>query len=236
MQKTIHKNNENQGMFPPMPKKTVSVDTLTHSFDVIRIYLTEEGVGGVSDHLDQIEAINAAGENDVIEVYCIGCPGGSADTIVALLNALVNTDAHTICVIESHNASAATMISMVTNEVHVGSYASFMIHSVSGGAGGTMKNTAEAAKFYEKQYAAFIEEVYQGFLSPEELGLVHNGRELYLNAQEIQERLEARHKYFEAKVKEEQEKQDAAEAADREDAKNGKTKNQRKPRVKQVDA
>ena len=114
-----------------------------------------------------------------------------------------------------------------------------MIHSVSGGAGGTMKNTAEAAKFYEKQYAAFIEEVYQGFLSPEELGLVHNGRELYLNAQEIQERLEARHKYFEAKAKEEQEKQDAAEAAeaaDREDAKNGKTKNQRKPRVKQVDA
>lgn len=236
MQKTIHKNNENQGMFPPMPKKTVSVDTLTHSFDVIRIYLTDDGVGGVSDHLDQIEAINAAGENDVVEVYCIGCPGGSADTIVALLNALATTDAHTVCIIESHNASAATMPAMVTNEVHVGSYASFMIHSVSGAAGGTMRNTAEAAKFYEKQYAAFIEEVYQGFLSPEDLALVHDGRELYLNAQEIQERLEARQEYFEAKAKEEQEKQDAAEAADREDAKNSKTKNQRKPRVKQMDA
>lgn len=33
MQKTIHKNSENQGAFPPMFNKTISVDTITHSFD-----------------------------------------------------------------------------------------------------------------------------------------------------------------------------------------------------------
>lgn len=226
------KNNEEETFQVfPMSKKTVSKETISHSFDVIRIYLTDDGIGGISDHLDQIEAINAAGENDVIQIFCIGCPGGSADTIVAFLNALANTDAHTVSVVEGHNASAATMFSMVTNEVHIGNYASFMIHSISGATGGIMRNTAEAAKFYERQYAAFIEEVYQGFLLPEELALVHNGREIYLDASEIQERLEARQEYFQEKAKEQQEKEDA-ERADREAEENSNPKKQRKKRVK----
>ncbi len=197
--KRIKHSDSNPRNNPPIEKKTVSVDTLTRSFDIIRIYLTEDGIEGVSDHLDQIEAINAACEDDVIEVYCMNCPGGSADTIIALLNALACTDAHTVCIIEGHNASAGTMPAMVTNEVHIGKYASFMLHSVSGGVIGSMKNTAEAAKFYERQYAAFIEEVYQGFVSPDELSLIHNGREIYLSAEDIAQRLESRQEFLRAK-------------------------------------
>lgn len=201
--KRIKNNGSNPRNTTPLEKKTVSVDTLTRSFDVIRIYLTEDGIEGVSDHLDQIEAINAACEDDVIEVYCMNCPGGSADTIIALLNALACTDAHTVCIIEGHNASAGTMPAMVTNEVHIGKYASFMLHSVSGGVIGSMKNTAEAAKFYERQYATFIEEVYQGFVNSDEINLIHNGREIYLSAEDIAQRLESRKDFLQSKYESE---------------------------------
>ena len=206
MQKTIHKNNENQGLLQPIHKKTVSSDTFTQSFDVIRVYLTEDGIGGVSEHLDQIEAINSATENDIVEVYCIGCPGGSADTIIAILNALSNTPAHTATILEGHNASAASMPMMVTDEVRIGKYSSVMFHNVAGGVGGNMTNTAEAAKFYEQHYNKFFADLYNNFFNEKELLLIQNGREIYLDAEAIQERLEARSEYFQ-KLEEDQAKE-----------------------------
>lgn len=137
-------------------RKTVSVETISQSFNIIRIYLTDEGVAGTDSHLDQLEAILDAGPNDVVEVYCLGCGGGSADTIIMLLNALAQSPAHTVTIIEGHNASAASMPMMVTDEVRVGMYSSVMFHNVAGGVMGNMTNTAEAAKFYEQHYNRFF--------------------------------------------------------------------------------
>lgn len=220
MQKTIHKNNENQGLLQPIHKKTVSSDTFTQSFDVIRVYLTEDGIGGVSEHLDQIEAINSATENDIVEVYCIGCPGGSADTIIAILNALSNTPAHTATILEGHNASAASMPMMVTDEVHIGRYSSVMFHNVAGGVVGNMTNTAEAAKFYEQHYNKFFADLYNNFFDEKELLLIQNGREIYLDAEAIQERLEARSEYFQ-KLEEDQAKEVTKPKKSKKESSNG---------------
>ena len=186
--------------------KSVSVETLTHSFNIIRIYLTDIGIGGTSDHLEQLDAILSAGENDVVEVYCLGCNGGSADSIIMLLNALASTPAHTVTILEGHNASAASMPMMVTDEVRIGKYSSVMFHNVAGGVVGNMTNTAEAAKFYEQHYNKFFADLYNNFFDEKELLLIQNGREIYLDAEAIQERLEARSEYFQ-KLEEEQAKE-----------------------------
>ena len=186
--------------------KSVSVETLTHSFNIIRIYLTDIGIGGTSDHLEQLDAILSAGENDVVEVYCLGCNGGSADSIIMLLNALASTPAHTVTILEGHNASAASMPMMVTDEVRIGKYSSVMFHNVAGGVVGNMTNTAEAAKFYEQHYNKFFADLYNNFFDEKELLLIQNGREIYLDAEAIQERLEARSEYFQ-KLEEDQAKE-----------------------------
>ncbi len=222
MKKTIHNNSENQGLLQPLHKKTVSSDTFTQSFDVIRVYLTEDGIGGVSEHLDQIEAINSATENDIVEVYCIGCPGGSADTIIAILNALSNTPAHTATILEGHNASAASMPMMVTDEVRIGKYSSVMFHNVAGGVVGNMTNTAEAAKFYEQHYNKFFADLYNNFFDEKELLSIQNGREIYLDAEAIQERLEARSKYFQ-KLEEDQAKEVTKPKKSKKESSNGET-------------
>lgn len=195
-------------------RKSVSVETISHSFNIFRIYLTDDGVQGTGAHVDQLEAILSASENDVIEVYCLGCGGGSADSILMLLNALVETPAHTVTILEGHNASAASMPMMVTTEVRVGNYASVMFHSVSGGVGGSMTNTAEAAKFYEQNYRNFFDDLYYGFLSSEELNLISNGREIYLDAEALQERLERRKKLLMCDVLEEDSKNACGECED----------------------
>ena len=173
-------------------RKMVSVETITQSFNIIRVYLTDEGVNGTDSHLEQLEAILDATANDVVEVYCLGCGGGSADSILMLLNALANSPAHTVTILEGHNASAASMPMMVTDDVRVGMYSSVMFHSVAGGVAGSMTNTAEAAKFYEQNYNKFFADLYNEFLTTEELELIRNGREIYMNSEELQERLERR--------------------------------------------
>lgn len=173
-------------------RKSVSVETVTQSFNIIRIYLTDEGVNGTAEHLDQLEAVLDATQNDVIEVYCLGCGGGSADSIIMLLNALAQSPAHTVTILEGHNASAASMPMMVTDEVRIGMYSSVMFHNVAGGVIGNMTNTAEAAKFYEQNYNRFFADLYNGFFSEEELSSIRQGREIYLDAESIQERLDKR--------------------------------------------
>lgn len=174
------------------PKKTVSVDTITQSFNVIRIYLTDS-IDEIDSHMEQIEAIRSASEVDIIEIYTISNCGGYVNTIVPLCNALANTPAHTVCYVEGHCASAGTFPAMVVDEVRVGAYASFMLHCASGGAGhGTMVNSAESARFFEKQYSSLLEDIYHGFISPEEAKMLHDGREIYLDSEEIEERLKLR--------------------------------------------
>ena len=197
-----------QNMMPiptGLQKKTVSVETVTQSFDIIRIYLPDS-INELDEHMDQIEAIRDAQEGDLVEVYCISNRGGYIDTIVPLCNALATTPAHTVCYVEGHNSSAGTFPAMIAQEVHVGAYASFMLHCAQGGGGyGTLVNNAESARFFEKQYRQLLEDVYYGFISPEEAKALHEGRELYLDAEAIRERLQRRAELLEAEAMEDEE-------------------------------
>ena len=186
-------------------QKTVSVETVTHSYNVIRIFLQKE-IDSIEHHMDQIEAIRDAQEGDLVEVYCISNRGGYIDTIVPLCNALATTQAHTVCYVEGHNSSAGTFPAMIAQEVHVGAYASFMLHCAQGGGGyGTLVNNAESARFFEKQYSQLLEDVYYGFISPEEAKALHEGRELYLDSEAIRERLQRRAELLEAEAMEDEE-------------------------------
>lgn len=192
-------------------QKTVSVETVTHSYNVIRIFLQKE-IDSIEHHMDQIEAIRDAQEGDLVEVYCISNRGGYIDTIVPLCNALATTPAHTVCYVEGHNSSAGTFPAMIAQEVHVGAYASFMLHCAQGGGGyGTLVNNAESARFFEKQYSQLLEDVYYGFISPEEAKALHEGRELYLDSEAIRERLQRRAELLESEAMEDDSNEDVEE-------------------------
>ena len=179
------------------------VQRTTTQRDIIRINFTEQGISGISDHLEELEAIRSASAEDLIVLYFSDAPGGSMGTGQSLINALMETPAHTVAVLEGHNCSLATMIPLICREIIVTPYTSMMLHSVSGGSHGTMVNQERQAMFFSKLYSDFIEDVYSNFLSPSELDDMKKGLEIYLNSEEIEERLKKRAELMEAEDDEE---------------------------------
>ena len=54
--------------------------------------------------------------------------------------------------------------------------------------------------FFSKLYSDFIDDVYDGFLSTEEIQDLKNGLEIYLNSEEIEERLQRRAELMQAEA------------------------------------
>ena len=179
------------------------VQRTTTQRDIIRINFTAKGISTVDEHLEELEAIRSSGPEDLIIVYFTDCPGGVMGTGQSLINALMETPAHTVAVLEGHNCSLATMIPLICGEVVVTPYTSMMLHSVSGGSYGTMVNQERQAMFFSKLYSDFIEDVYSNFLSPSELDDLKKGLEIYLNSEEIEERLKKRAELMEAEAEDE---------------------------------
>ena len=194
-------NNKMNDVFGVSP---VQRETITQQFNVIRISFNERGIMGVSEHLEELNAIYSAGSDDVIEIRVAGCPGGSADTIQTIIHALMATPAHTVCVLSGTNSSAATMIPLVCSEVITTPYTSMMCHSVSGGNFGTMANQERSAVFFSKLYSDFMADIYSNFLSPLELDDLKKGLEIYLDAESIEERLQRRAELLAAEAEEEE--------------------------------
>lgn len=182
----------------------VQRETITQQFEVIRIRFDENGIRGVSEHSEELNAIYSAGPDDVIEIRVQGNPGGSADTIMAIIHALISTPAHTVCILTGANSSAATMIPLVCSETIVTPYTSMMCHSVAGTNFGTMANQERSAVFFSKLYSDFMEDIYEGFLSESELDDLKKGLEIYLDSEAIQERLERRAQLLQEEAKEEE--------------------------------
>lgn len=142
-------------------------------------------------------------ENDSCEFY-VDSPGGNADGMLALINAVENCQGQVICFIEGECASAASLFSLACPNVVVGKRARMLCHSARFSLpGGKHADQRSHFQFNDKLLTSIIEEFYEGFLSPEEIQDVLNGKEHYLMAEEIEERLAARELYFTAKSEEE---------------------------------
>lgn len=176
------------------------VQRTTTQRDIIRINFTAQGIGTADEHLEELEAIRSSGPEDLIVVYFTDCGGGVVGTGMSLINALMETPAHTVAVLEGHNASMCSMIPLVFKEIIVTPYASMMLHSAAGSNYGTIANLERQSTFFSKMFSDFMEDIYDGFVDPQELEDLRKGLEIYLSADEIEERLQRRAELMEAEA------------------------------------
>lgn len=144
-------------------------------------------------------------EDDVIK-FEISSPGGCLDGLFSILSALEKTRARTVALLNGKVHSAASILALNCNDIFVAENAYMMIHNVSFGSAGKMHDVSSHVDFVKKQAKKLVDETYEGFLSPQEIEDVHKGVEIWLDADEILVRLNARQKYFEDKIKEIQNK------------------------------
>ena len=150
-----------------------------------------------------------AGEADMVSFF-ISSPGGRIDGLNVLLEGIRLTDAHTVAIIIGEASSAASILALNCNEVVVTASAEALIHSCRFGSSGKAADIAAHTQHTLKTTERLARETYEGFLTPEELQQMLDGKEFYFDAGQLEERLQQRAEYMEAKYEAEQEELQAA--------------------------
>jgi ATP-dependent protease ClpP protease subunit len=145
----------------------------------------------VSQFADIVEVLDSAQEGDVVQIR-LSTVGGALGAIIPLINAMKNTEAFIHVHVESDTASAGTMIMALAHSLYVNEYASIMYHNVQYGAHGHGGNVEAQVNHVTRESKKIIRDLYNKLLTPNEIARLEDGLELYMDADEVMDRFEAR--------------------------------------------
>lgn len=168
----------------------VSPNSLTFTY-----YLDDE-VTDPSDYRELFQMLYNAGQDDVVRLI-ISNYGGSLTTCVAITNAIRSCKAHTVGVLTSVAYSAAGAIWLACESQEVHNHVGFMGHDGQGGTYGSLHQQKLHVEHTMAILRSLYEDVYEHFLSPEEIETVLRNGDLWITEKEIITRLENRQKAFE---------------------------------------
>ncbi len=134
-----------------------------------------------------IQAIESARPGDEITLK-INSPGGRTDSAQAIYVALLETEAKTKAKI-INAASSGSIVAMACDEIVTTPFCTMMVHNGSGGMGGKIGDMKAYASHIEGQFKEWFSELYNGFLSSDEISDIMKGQEFWLKQKEIDARL-----------------------------------------------
>ena len=150
-------------------------------------------IGAPQELLEAVRTIRNAGQNDVIHLFC-NSPGGSLYTTTEILSAMLQTEAHIITELTGEACSAMAIIFLGGDEFRVSNDAVLMNHGASYGVYGTQQQVYDNVVASQKQLTKLAKKYYEGFLTPEEIERLLEGKEYWMDAEEVIQRLENRDK------------------------------------------
>lgn len=157
---------------------------------VWRVYIDD--MDEPSDHLQRIDLIRQASPGDEINLF-ISCYGGRVSVLERYAAAIRASQARIITHAIGGVQSAGVSLWLHGHEKVIDPEAHFMVHNVQSSYEGDFVNIKRASDFYAKEYRRDYETLYSQILSQEEIdGLLDSAVEVYISAEEMQERLEGR--------------------------------------------
>lgn len=170
------------------PKTSIFI-TQMGGYKVYDYYL----VGSIDDPENYIEVCHAlrTAEEDDIFIIRINSHGGQLRSGQQIINAIQDSPANVVGYIEHDCGSMATFIFLACDSWGVSPHAEWFSHTISSGISGKESETYEHARFLRRQTQKRVKEGYQGFLSEDEIENVLKGQDIYLDAEEIEERLQS---------------------------------------------
>lgn len=170
----------------------------------------------------ELEALSVAEQDTPVEIT-VNTDGGSLATGIEMVNGILSCKAPVKGILRSSCHSCGSIIFLACDSHEVGIASEMLLHSGSGGVGGTPAQAMERAKSYKRQVRTLFDTVYKGFLTEEELDLmIEEDKEYIFGEEEIVSRLEKMYTYrdnkhsqaleqhFEAEMAEEDKYLDAA--------------------------
>lgn len=180
-------NNEDMKILPLMQPNKLFVTE--HHDHVLYEYYLLGNIGDPEDYIDLCHALRTAQPQDQF-ILRFNSGGGQVRTGNQIANAISESEALTIGFIEHDCGSMTTFLFLACDTWGVSKYAEWFSHTVSGGNYGKECETYEASVFLRKQTHKRIREEYKNFLSETEIEKILTGTDIYLDADEIMNRLE----------------------------------------------
>lgn len=156
---------------------------------ILHFYLSET-IGDPKNYTKMIHSIRTASAADIIYIH-LNTPGGRLDTGIQIINAIKDTDARVVGVLDSKAYSLGTLILLACDEFQIHDNCLFMIHNYSSGTfgkGNEQKAEMQATEIWFKKIA---HKYYFPFLSKEEIEKVLNGTDIWMDSDEVKKRLKA---------------------------------------------
>ena len=130
----------------------------------------------------------------------INTPGGILDAAIMTVNSIKNTAANTTARLSGTVASAGTIIALACKNVEVADHTAFMIHNYSGGLFGKGHELKAHQEFVDANLNKSFSSFYEGFLTPAEIKRVIDGKDYWMNKDEVLSRLGRKNGYSEEAI------------------------------------
>ena len=180
---------KNNGILDP---KLFQTDKYTNSFTKPVAHVHEFYLSGAiqdaEEYIEWFDVIRNAAATDTIRIY-INSPGGDLFTTLQFLRVMAETDANIVCSVEGACMSAATMIFLHGHSQEVTPHSLFMFHNYSAGTFGKGGEMYDQLQFERTWSENFMTEVYDGFLTSEEIQSMLNNKDIWMGSEEVVRRL-----------------------------------------------
>ena len=140
------------------------------------------------DYTDLLDTLYTASEEDILYMH-INTAGGSLDTTVEIIHAMAQTKASIITCADGLVASAGSLLFFSGHGFEIGEFCEVMLHDGSGGDFGKVNENLKSAQFTSNRLANIYRKVYGPFFTEAEVDGILEGRDLYLTADEVGDRL-----------------------------------------------
>ena len=154
----------------------------------IHFYISED----ISDpelYIDMIHTLNTATSNDMIYMH-LNTSGGRLDTGVQIMNAMKNSQAKVITVLECMAHSLGTLLFLSGEELVVNDNCVMMFHNFRGGVIGKGNELTSQLDATVKWFTTLAKQLYIPFLSEEEFSRIIKGEDIWMQSPEIRKRLD----------------------------------------------
>lgn len=200
------------GLANRWPRRRIRADEDTYAayypyFDVtaershamkFKVYLIGT-IRDASQFIPAMEAFDAAGENDEVHIY-LSTPGGSMDATDTFLSAMHQCEGRVIIHASGGCHSCGSIILMHANEFTLSENFNMLIHNGSMGGYDDLNKFAAHAKHGIEYMTKVMRKTYEGFLTPEELQAMIDGKDFWMDGAEFMERHRRRMEYFKEKL------------------------------------
>lgn len=167
--------------------ESITINKHIKQFQTYNVYISKP-IGPAHQYISLLDLLRTAHPSDTIFIH-LNTPGGQLDTGTQIVHAIQDSPGRIITVLDGSVCSMGALIFLAANEYIVNKHGQLMFHNYSSGIVGKGHEIEANLLSTNRWYHGMLQEICSPFLSDDEISEVIKGSDLWLSAEEVQDRL-----------------------------------------------